>query len=74
MAQSAKPGEMVEKPLLEYSTPHCTGKKLWGLHFPVLAGWFLTLGLDIKMKRNMDFQALYLKLEQESNLQSAAQN
>lgn len=68
MAQSAKPGEVVEKPF--WNTLH--GKKLWGLHFPVLAGWFLTLGLE--RKSNTDFQALYLKLEQESNLQRATQN
>lgn len=70
MAQSAKSGEMVEKPLLEYSTTYCTGKKLWGLHFPELSGWSLTLGLEIGEDRKHGFSGsnFYLKLEQESNL------
>lgn len=69
MAQTAKPGVRVENPLLEYSTTHCSGKKLWGL-LAAFSPWDWRL----ERKRNTDFQAVYLKSEQESNLQSAAQN
>lgn len=53
---------MVEKPLLEYSTTHCTGKKLWRLHFPVLAGWFLTLGLEIGEEKKHGFSGTLPKI------------
>ena len=57
MAQSAKPGTMAEKPLLQYSTSRCTAKKLWGLRFPVLAGWFLILGLEIETEKKHRFSS-----------------
>lgn len=70
MTQSAKLGVMVEKLLPEYSTSWCTAKKLSGLRFQ-LAGF---LGLETGGKRNMDFQALCLKLEWECNLQYTTQS
>lgn len=79
MAQSAKPGEKVEKPILEQSTTHCTGEYISiyrniSISTPQAVAGFLPWDWRLKRKRKMNFQALYLKLEQESNLQHATQN
>lgn len=62
MAQCAKLGVTAEKPLPENSTSCCTAKKLWGLHFPVLAGWFLILGLEMGEEKKHGFSSTLPKI------------